>query len=169
MKSLLKSELDALLTVAEKHDPLFALVILVTFNHGLRISETLGLTKDNIVNGFLVIQRLKGSKKTTQPLLSNERQALEELAAKTVGVLFPICRMTAWRRIQRLGRQANIPAFKLFPHALKHTTGRLGYEGGMGIPELQAYLGHQNGKNTLIYMEATEQQAANAFAAAVGK
>jgi hypothetical protein len=39
----------------------------------------------------------------------------------------------------------------------------------MGIPELQKYLGHKNGGNTMIYLEADEAQAASAFAAAVGK
>jgi hypothetical protein len=39
----------------------------------------------------------------------------------------------------------------------------------MTIPEVQVWLGHVNGGNTLKYMEATEEEAACAFAAAVGK
>lgn len=169
MKSLLKSELDSLLAVAAKYSVLDSLMIRVTFDHGLRISEVITLTRENLVNGYLVVQRLKGSKKTTQPLLPDERLAVEELAAKTEGPLFPICRMTAWRKIQKYGAEAGIPAFKRHPHVLKHTTGRLGYEGGMGLPELQTYLGHANGKNTMIYMEAPEDVSCNAFAAAVGR
>jgi len=167
VKSLTRPELDALLTVAQRHSDRDGLLFAVIFNHGLRVSEALALTQDNIVAGHIVVQRLKGSRKTNQPLLASEREKLEALAAEP-GRFFPMHRMTAWRKIQQYGREAGIPAFKLHPHALKHTTGRLGYEGGMGIPELQSYLGHVNGKNTMVYLEATEEQAANAFAAAVG-
>lgn len=170
MKSLTKSELDALLATAEKHSEDDALLFLVAFNHGLRVSEVCGLTKDNIVNGFLVVQRLKGSRKTTQPLLPNEKQDLLELAAvRKTGPLFQISRTTVWRRIKEYGREAGIPEHKLTPHKLKHTTGRLGFEGGMDVTQLQKYLGHVNGSNTLVYLEADEEQSCSAFAAAVGK
>jgi hypothetical protein len=39
----------------------------------------------------------------------------------------------------------------------------------MGIPELQAYLGHKNGSNTMIYLESSEEDACNAYAAVVGR
>lgn len=169
MKHLTKDELNGLVAVAEKHDPLFALLILVTFNHGLRISETLALSAKNLNGGFLVVQRLKGSRKTTQPLLPNERQRLEARAAESPKRLFDYHRATAWRRLQAYGEEAGIPKFLLHPHILKHTTGRLAYEGGLGVPEIQTYLGHVNGQNTLIYLEAPEGQACKAFAAAVGK
>ena len=171
MKSLTRPELDALLAVALKHSELDWLMLAVIFNHGLRVSEAINLTRANIVGGHIVVQRLKGSKKTVQPLQGNERLGLESLAAAHLdgGRFFPISRMTAWRRMQQYGKEAGIPAFKLHPHALKHTTGRLGYEGGMGIPELQVWLGHESGSSTMVYLAATEEQAANAFAAAVGK
>ncbi len=168
MKSLTRQELDKLLVVAKTHSERDWLLLLVIFNHGLRISEALALTRHNLVSNFLVVQRLKGSRKTTQPLLASEKAGLEALASAP-GRFFPVDRTTIWRHLQVYGREAGIPEFKLHAHALKHTTGRLGYEGGMGIPELQAYLGHVNGKNTMVYLEATEEQAANAFAAAVGK
>jgi type 1 fimbriae regulatory protein FimB len=167
VKALTRIELDALLSVAEKHNPLHALMFLVTFNHGLRVSETLSLTRANIVNGYLVVQRLKGSKRTSQPLLPSERDGLLALA-QNEGRFFPTYRMNFWRLMQRYGAEADIPRFKCTPHKLKHTTGRLGYEGGMGIPELQTWLGHKNGQNTMVYLQASEEQAANAFAAAIG-
>lgn len=168
MKSLTRPELDSLLAVAAKYNPLHALMFRVTFNHGLRVSETLSLTRENVVNGYLVVQRLKGSRKTSQPLMADERDGLMKLA-KDEGRFFPTYRMHFWRLMQKYGAEAGVPEFKLHPHALKHSTGRLGYEGGMGIPELQAYLGHENGKNTMVYLEASEEQAASAFAAAVGR
>lgn len=176
MKSLTRPELDGLLTVARKYSELDYLMLACIFDHGLRVSEAVCLTKDNIVDGYLVVQRLKGSRKTSQPLLGNERLGLESLAtAHSDGGRFflteyepTVARVIAWRRVQKYGREAGVPVFKCHPHALKHTTGRLGYEGGMGLPELQTYLGHVNGKNTMVYAEAPESVACSAFAAAVG-
>jgi type 1 fimbriae regulatory protein FimB len=168
MKNFTKPELDSLLAAARKESETDYLMLLVMFNHGLRVSEMLALSSSNIVGNFLVVQRLKGSKKTCQPLLPSERDGLLKLAEK--GLFFAgEYRRRVHRKIRKYGTAAGIPEFKLHAHTLKHTTGRLGYEGGMGIPELQAYLGHVNGKNTMVYLEATEEQAASAFAAAVGR
>ena len=165
MKSLTKSELDTLLAATPEPD---RLMFLTAFNHGLRVSEVVNLDASNIVDGHLVVQRLKRSRRTTQPLLPNEKDGLLALA-KQEGKFFPISRWTADRRLKEYGKKAGIPEFKLHMHALKHSCGRLAYLGGMGIPELQAYLGHKNGSNTMIYLESSEEESCNAFAAAVGK
>jgi type 1 fimbriae regulatory protein FimB len=174
-----RQELDAVLTVARKHSERSYWMLLVTFEHGLRVSETLSLTRENF-RGQLSIQRLKGSKKTLQPILPAEsvetRQAFMKFVAGTDGFLFlpeytnrTSARVIFWRMMQKFGAEAMLAPDKCHPHILKHTCGRLGYEGGMGIPELKKWLGHVGGQNTLVYMEATEEQAALAFAAAVGR
>jgi integrase len=89
MKSLTRNELDALLRIAARYSEHHALMFIVTFNHGLRVSETLALTGENVMNGYLVVQRLKGSKKTSQPLQRSERDGLLALAGATDGPLFP--------------------------------------------------------------------------------
>lgn len=164
MKNLTRTELANLIDAAEQQSHMDALLIRVIFNHGLRISEALALTDENIVSGHLVVQRLKKSRKTTQPLLPDE-QELKSLR----GRFFNICRRTFDRRMKEYGTKAGIPEFKLHAHVLKHTTGRLAYLGGMQVAEIQSYLGHVNGGNTMIYLQATEEEAAAAFAAAVGK
>lgn len=164
MKSLTRDELNRLLAVAEQESRLDSLLIKVMFNHGLRVSEVIELTPANIVSGHLVVQRLKSSRKTTQPLLDDEKELLT-----MTGRFFPMSRWTVNRRLEHYGAIAGIPEFKRHAHTLKHTTGRLGYLGGMGIPEIVAYLGHVNPGNSLKYMEADESQAAKAFATAVGK
>ena len=164
MKSLTRDELDRLYDAAERESHLDALMFRVMFNHGLRVSEVIALTPANIMSGHLQVQRLKRSRKTTQPLLDDEKELLT-----MSGRFFPMSRMTAWRRMQHYGEKAGIPEFKRHPHCLKHTTGRLAYLGGLGIPEIQKYLGHVNGGNTMVYMEADEETACSAFAAAVGK
>jgi type 1 fimbriae regulatory protein FimB/type 1 fimbriae regulatory protein FimE len=176
MKALTSEELTALLTVTKAHNESHWLMLLCTFNHGLRVSEVLSLTKDNIPAELIDVQRLKGSKRTIQPLLGGERDALLKLAATSTGYFFlpeienrESARRQFNRLMRRYGKLANVPEHKCHAHALKHACGRLGYEGGMGIPELQTYLGHVNGKNTMVYLEATEEQASSAFAAAAGR
>ena len=66
-----------------------------------------------------------------------------------------------------MSAEAGIPKFKCHPHCLKHSCGRLTYLGGMGIAEIQTYLGHRNGWNTMVYMRPDESEVAAAFAAAV--
>jgi len=168
MKSLTREELAGLFEQARQVSELDYFMLLVTFNHGLRACETISLDRSNIQGEYLVVQRLKKSEKTTQPLMEDEKAALLALAS-VPDKFFPISKRTFERKMQRYGKAAGIPPFKCHPHALKHTTGRLAYLGGMGIPEIQKWLGHKNGGNTMKYMEATEEEAARAFATAVGK
>lgn len=166
MKCLLRHELDALLAAAKSESTSDYLMFLVIFNHGLRASEAIALSNENLLGNCLVVQRLKRSMKTSQPLLDSERDYLLALPA---GRWFPMTRMTLWRRMQYYGAKANLDLSRCHPHALKHSAGRLAYLGGMGLPELQTYLGHRVGSNTMIYAQASEGEAASAFAAAVGK
>src|SRR5271157_1500196 len=108
MKSLTKSELDSLLAVTRKHSESDYVMFLLAFNHGLRVSEVLNLTRDNVVDGSLIVQRLKGSNKTVQALLPSERTLVEHLAATVEGKFFTMCRKTAWLRMQAYGAEAGI-------------------------------------------------------------
>jgi integrase/recombinase XerD len=164
MKSLTRDEKERLQDAAKQESSLDALLFRVMFNHGLRVSEVIELTPANIVSGHLVVQRLKRSRKTTHPLFEDEKELLT-----MTGRFFPMSRVTVWRRMQYYGEKAGLPEFKRHPHCIKHTTGRLAYLGGMGIPEIQKYIGHVNGGNTMVYLEADEETASAAFAAAVGK
>lgn len=169
MIAMTKEQLDAVLVVARKHSEDDYLALLIGFNHGLRVSEMVALSPANIVNGVLVVERLKGSRKTVQPLLPSERDAV--LAKVAAGVpFFNIHRKTLWLHMKNYCKEAGVPFGKDFVtvHSLKHTCGRLGFKGGMTIPEIQKYLGHVNGANTMVYLQATEEEASNAFAAAVG-
>ncbi len=169
MKSLTRPELEALLSVAKNESFDDYLMFKVTFNHGLRVSEACGptgITREHITSdGWVTIDRLKGSNVCRHPLNREERDFLMQ----RIGTLFPICRMTFWRRMQYYGEKAGIPEHLRHPHALRHTTGRLGHkEGGMGPAEVAMYLGHKNKGNALIYMEPDERETAMAFAAVVG-
>lgn len=169
MKNFSKDELTSLLKVAKAASAMDYLLILLSVNHGLRVSEVLSLTSENFQDGHLVVQRLKGSCKTAQRLLPNEAAALAEYnVTDPSGRLFPICRKTVWCRMKALGVKAGIDSIKMFPHALKHTTAMMGLRGGMKINELQTYLGHKSGASTMAYLRVDDEAASQAFAKAVG-
>ena len=54
------------------------LLIRVGFLHGLRISEILDLTKESIRDGYINVQRLKGSLPTIQPWVKHPDKELSE-------------------------------------------------------------------------------------------
>lgn len=148
------------------------LLILVTLQHGLRISETLSLRKgNNIRDGYVSIQRLKGSKKTIQPFVKSSDPDLDESGPlnklletlKDGDLLFPTYRMKVWRFIQQAGKKAGIPQHKLHPHALKHSCAMLSIK-KIGIENIKQYLGHASLGSTGHYLRITDQEASEAFA-----
>lgn len=167
MKAFTADELDLLIATARKVSEADGQLFETMFNHGLRVSEGINLGPDNLVGGSLAVQRLKGSKKTTQTLSPGERDYL--LANLPTGQPFKQHRSTVWRKIRRYCKQAGIDLAKAHPHTLKHTTGRLAHEAGLEIPEIQQILGHVDPGNTLIYMEADEDKSYAAFVAKLGR
>lgn len=185
MKAFSKVELESIIAVAAKHSERDAIMFRVMTNHAMRVTEVVGgwvrgedgqrvwhegITAASIVGGqYLIVPRLKGSKRIEHPLLPNEKSALLRMAAETpTGRFFPISRKTAWAHIKKYGVEAGLPANRVFNHACKHTAGRVGYKGGMTVQELVQYMGHVNPANSLKYAEATMEEATNAFAKAMG-
>ena len=81
--SLSTGELLALLQMAKDKRLRDYVMILVTYWHGLRASETLQLTEANfeVQAGFIQVQRGKGSELTLQPLQGHPNPLLDERAA----------------------------------------------------------------------------------------
>jgi integrase len=167
-------ELKAVLAAAQKARERDWLMILVAFWHGLRSSEVVALTKRNFHDGQITVQRLKGSLKTTQPLvehadpLLDERKALIEYALKTPfnQRLFPVTRQHFWRLFQRHAESAGLPEHKRHPHCLKHTIGGQTIHSA-GIENTRQYLGHKSMSSTGEYLKVTDEQAAAAVHRAV--
>lgn len=173
MQHLTRDELRELLRCARGVRERDWLMILVGFWHGLRATEVISLTPANVRDGFLTVPRLKGSLKTTQPLivdadpLLDERQALEQHAA-TCGLrdrLFPITRIQFYRLMRRHCASAGIAAHKAHPHVLKHSIAMQTIRDA-GIENVRAYLGHKNISSTGAYLKVDDDQASAAIAAA---
>lgn len=171
--NLTREELLRLLAAAKSRRSRDWLMILVTFWHGLRASEVVGLTAHNVRDGFLTVQRLKGSKRTTQPLIEHEdplldeRTALFELVRNTPANqrLFAISRTHFWRLVQRYARDAGLPAHKAHPHVLKHSIAMQTIHSA-GIENLRQYLGHKSLSSTGEYLDVSDEDASAAIARA---
>jgi integrase len=174
IKAISKEQLRATLEVAKRESERDYLMILVASLHGLRASEVVNLTAGSIQDGYITVQRLKGSKRTTQPLLTSEEPLFDERTALLNYVrgmsiqqkIFSVARSTFWRVFQKHGKAAGVPAHLAHPHAAKHFCGKsLGKL--LPINEVQGWMGHVNVGSTGIYMEPDEAEV-NASVASCG-
>ena len=176
MQDLSKEELRRLLHVARLDSERNWLMLLIAFRHGLRVSEVIALTKDNFDQARLTVRRLKGSKRTSQGLISrndslfDERSALVEYIQRLAPNqrLFPINRQRADQIIKTYGKLAGIPKEKRHMHALKHTCARLNLRGGAKIDEVRQWLGHESLASTGEYLKLTDEEATQAADRSMG-
>jgi integrase/recombinase XerD len=174
IQSLNRDEILRLLAAARAHSEFHFLMILVAFAHGLRASEVVNLKVDDVRDGILTVQRLKGSKKTVHSLLENpepllnEKPALLEFIRNQSGNqrIFPRTRSTFWRIMQRHAKTAGLAPHQRHPHCLKHAICKQ-LIGLIGIEQLQQYVGHQNLSSTACYLKETDQEASAAAARAL--
>ena len=181
MEHLTIEELIAILEKAKSHRERDWVLCLVSFWHGLRASEAVGLTPRNFADGYLIVQRLKGSKKTVQKLADHPDVLLNEKTAVELWIrrhrlhhgdngererLFPISRKQYWNLMQLYCRRAGVPQQKARPHIFKHTLASLTID-SMGIHEVQQLLGHKSGASTMRYLDTTDAEAMRKAVAAV--
>jgi site-specific recombinase XerD len=55
--------------------------------------------------------------------------------------------------LSRLAATAGMEAFKVHPHALRHSCGYALINKGVDVRTLQSYMGHSNISNTVIYSQ----------------
>lgn len=172
MVALTKDELKSLLTTAKAHDERHWLMLLVSYCHGLRVSEMLALTGNNFKDSYLTVKRLKGSLKTRQPIWTEEKDAIDKLCTKVGdGLLFPSKAKHPRHQViyfmKKYGKLAGIPEYKLHPHVLKHSIAVHSIKKA-GIEYVKKYLGHKNGNSTLQYLKVDDDEASQAIGEAVG-
>jgi integrase len=162
MKSLTKDELARLLSVIKGENREHYLAALLSFNHGLRVGELTDLRTGQIKDGFVTVERLKGSLKTTQALIGDEKELLSLQFGKGDRV-FSFGIRWFQKLMHRYGEKAGIPYHKATPHKLKHTCAMLGLAGGMKINEVQIRLGHKSLASTGAYLKLSDEEGDRAF------
>lgn len=154
-------EIAALLAAARSHSERDWLLILVTVTHGLRASEAVGLTPEDIRDGCLWVKRLKDSARTCQPLIGDEREPLLALAEATAPgePLFPITRMQFWRIMRATCNRAGLNPVAAHPHSLKHSMCRAVLARTGNLRAVQVIAGHSSITSTLEYTKLTDAEA----------
>jgi integrase len=137
-----------------------ALMVRVAFRHGLRVSELVGLRRDqlDLAHGLMHVRRAKGGLPSTHPMGSWEIRALNKLAKDGPEGPYvfvtergaPLTESTFFKIVARAGREAGLP-LSVHPHMLRHSTGFKLANEGQDTRAIQLYLGHKSIQNTVRY------------------
>jgi type 1 fimbriae regulatory protein FimB len=161
-------------------------MIVTAYKHGLRASEVCNLRVDDLdlKNGSIVVERLKGSLRTTQavtehrgePLL-NEHRALREWLkqrpADGSDYLFTsqkggrLDRSQFFRLFKACASVAGLPPEKRHPHALKHSLASHLVSANVNLALVKQQLGHKSIGSTMRYVTTSDHQASKATASAL--
>lgn len=168
MHYLTKDEFKALLRHVS--NPRHKLMLKVGVLHGLRVSELIGLRKEDIQDGHVSVRRLKGSLHTIQPFVKVDDPELDESkelctlynSLQDGEFVFPMSRFNVNKIIEKAGKLAGIPRHKLHPHILKHSCAMWGIK-KMDIHMVRQYLGHRSLSSTGEYLKANDEEASRAF------
>ena len=162
---LTPQEIDTLICIAKKtgrYGQRDAAMILITYRHGLRVSELVSLkwSQIDLKQGLLHISRLKNGISGTHPLFDPELRALRALKRDHPDTDYvfmserktPITDSTFRKILARAGKLAKFD-LSVHPHMLRHSTGFKLVNDGHDIRSIQHYLGHKNIQHTVRYTE----------------
>ena len=164
---LTPDEVDALMTAAVKvgrHRLRDRALILMTYRHGLRVSEVVDLKWDQIdlKAGRIHVNRLKNGSPATHYLEGDEMRVLRRVRREYPDTPFvfstersgPLSRSTVNKLVGRAGKLAEIP-FPVHPHMLRHACGFYLANNGIDTRTIQDYLGHKSIQHTVKYTQLT--------------
>ena len=140
-----------------------ALLIILMYRHGLRVSEAIALRWDaaDLKGGTLYVSRLKHGSSSTHPLRGPELRAMAAWRRRQrdgAPYVFtslrggPMTRRTAHHVIAKVARAAGLP-LRVHPHMLRHATGYYLAASGQDTRAILLYLGHKNISHTVRYTE----------------
>jgi len=169
---LTEPEVEKLLTAAgDSRNPVRdRLLILMAFRHALRVSELVDLRwqQVHLDSATIDIRRAKNGTPSIHGLQGDELRALRALRREHPHADFvflserkaPLSVDGAQKLIVRLGESAKLP-FPIHPHMLRHAAGYALAARGVDTRTLQAFMGHRNIANTVVYTAVADKRIRN--------
>ena len=163
-KYLTAPEIEQLLVAAKRgrYPDRDKLIILLSYRHGLRVSELIALQWSSVdfARGRIFIHRLKRGRHGTHTLSQDEKSALEALKKSHDGSGFiftserggKMYRQNVNRIINEIANDTDI-AINCTPHVLRHSCGYQLADKRVETRRIQQYLGHKSILSTVIYVD----------------
>jgi len=159
--ALSRSELLAVLDIAERTHPRDHALLCILGLNGLRIGEALRIDIEDLSrqSGYHVVrvQREKGGETPVIPLAPRTSWAVEKtIHGRTSGPLFlmrnelRMDRRSADRVVKRIVRVAGITK-RISPHSLRHTFVTLALDAGCSVRDVQHSVGHRDARQVSYY------------------
>ena len=163
-KYLTQAEGKRFLKSARKLPRAEALFCLTIFFTGIRISEALALTPQDVdySTRALRVHSLKKREKREfrhLPVPDTLLSGLRKLAGdKTEGRLWSFSRTTAWRLIKRVMDDCEITGIHATTKGLRHAFGVRGALAKIPLNLLQLWFGHSQSATTAIYLDVRDEE-----------
>lgn len=172
-KYLNLEERKAFKNAADKQKREVRTFCLVLYYTGCRISEALALTPERIdlkecTITFSCLKKRKSGVFRSVPVPSALIDILdlvhglrEDMSNQQDGKLWSWSRMTAYRKVKAVMKEAGISGVKATPRGLRHAFGIACNQKGIQLNMVQKWLGHADIRTTAIYSDAVGQEERN--------
>jgi type 1 fimbriae regulatory protein FimE len=170
---LTEPEVEQLITAAGKvgrHGHRDATLILLSYRHGLRVTELVSLRWDQVdlKQGLMHINRLKHGNPSVHPIRGPELRALRRLQRDYPMLPYvfsserkaPLTDDAIRKIVGRAAAEAKLP-FSVHPHMLRHACGYKLAQEGQDTRAIQHYLGHKNIQHTVRYTQLSSDRFKN--------